>query len=203
MLHEITIIIAGLVILGIIVFLVSKNWRRSLQVMSGWGIYEVFNFSLDYILWPVLQALYGFIGIIILILITLVVNFTILMWYQKKKVDWFGVNEVEQMKAKGHLWVHEVNNHQNLIKRFSLYIPAKMLQFMIWLLNKNDIFAFVTLSVLQDSFITTIFLRHSTMEKLDKRDYFIFVTSTIFGCLGWSVLMQVIIMTIKAISGLF
>lgn len=203
MLHEIIIIIAGLVILGIVVFLVSKNRRRSLQVMSGWGIYEVFNFSLDYILWPVLQALYGFIGIIILILTTLVVNFTILMWYQKKKVDWFGVNEVEQMKAKGHLWVHEVSNHQNLIKRFSLYIPAKMLQFMIWLLNKNDIFAFVTLSVLQDSFITTIFLRHSTMEKLDKRDYLIFVMSTIFGCLGWSVLMQVIIMTIKAISGLF
>ena len=200
---EIIWIIGGIVILGIIIFLVSKNWKRTIQVMSGWGIYEVFNFSLDFILWPLLQAFYGFAGVIILILISLAVNFTILILYHRKKVDWFGVNEIEDIKAKGHLWVHEVSNHQNLLKRFSLYLPAKFLQFMIWLLNKNDIFAFVTLSTWQDSFITTIFLRHGKFDKLDKRDYIIFVASTIFGCLAWSVLMQIIIMAIKAISGLF
>lgn len=192
MLHDITFIAIGVIVLGIIIFLISKNLKRTAQVMSGWGIYEAYNFSVDYVLWPVLQSLYGLYGILILIVMALINNFIILLWYHRKKVDWLGVSEVENLKAKGHLWVHQVSNHENLVRRFSLYLPAKFLQFMIWILNKNDIFAFVTLSVWQDSFITTIFLRHGSFEKLDKRDYFIFIFSTIFGCLGWSLLMQVV-----------
>ncbi len=187
--------------MGLIIFVVSGNLKRSVQVMSGWGLYEAWNFSLDFVLWPILQSLYGFLGVLLLILVALTNNFLILLWYQRKKVDWFGVNEVESLKAKGHLWVHEISNHKNLIKRFSLYIPAKILQFMIWLLNKNDIFAFVTLSIWQDSFITTIFLRHGSLKKLDRRDYTIFVCSTILSCVGWAVFMQIIIVAVKAIWG--
>ena len=189
--------------MGFIVFLVSKNLKRTIQVMSGWGLYEAYNFSFDFLAWPIIQAIFGFVGILLLILIALINNFIILLWYQHKKVDWFGVNVLEDLKAKGHLWVHEVDNHKNIAKKISLYIPAKILQFMIWLLNKNDIFAFVTLSLWQDSFITTIFLRHGRFDKLDKRDYIIFVSSTILSCLAWSVLMQVIITAIKAVIGLF
>lgn len=200
MLNDFAPFLIGIIIFGLIIFFVSKNWKRTVQVMSGWGMYEAWNFTFDFLIWPLLQAFYGFVGLVILILVALILNFIVLLWYQKKKVDWFGVNEVEDLKVKGHLWVHEVSNHQNLLKRFSLYIPAKMLQFMIWLLNKNDIFAFVTLSVWQDSFITTIFLRHGRFDKLDKRDYLIFIASTIFSCLAWSVLMQAVIVTIRAVS---
>ena len=200
---EILTVIIGVVILGIIVFLVSKNWKRSLQVMSGWGLYEAYNFAFDFVIWPLLQAFYGFLGVIILIIVALINNFIILLWYQRKKVDWFGVNVFEDLKTKGHLWVHEIDNHKNLVKKISLYIPAKILQFMIWLLNKNDIFAFITLSVWQDSFITTIFLRHGRFDKLDKRDYIIFISSTILSCLGWAVFMQFVIYTIEFILKMF
>lgn len=169
--------------------------------MSGWGLYEVWNFAFDFLLWPLIQAFYGFVGVILLILIVLVLNFSVLLWYQRKKVDWFGVEEVEDLKVKGHLWVRKISNHRNLIKRFSLYIPVQILRLMIYLLNKNDVFAFVTLSIWQDSFITTIFLRHGKIKKLDQRDYIIFVASTIFSCLVWSVLMQVIITAIKTLFG--
>jgi hypothetical protein len=203
MTSEILWIIVSVIILGIIVFLVSKNWKRTVQVMSGWGIYEAYNFLFDFIIWPILQALYGYIGVIILIIIALINNLIILLWYQHKKVDWFGVNVLEDIKAKGHIWVHEVDNHKNIFKKISLYIPARLLQFMIWLLNKNDIFAFVTLSVWQDSFITTIFLRHGKFDKLGKKDYIIFVSSTILSCIGWAVVMQLIIVAIRAIWPLF
>jgi hypothetical protein len=201
MTNDLWMVLAGLIIVGVVIFLISKNWKRAVQVMSGWGMYEAWNFTFDFLVWPLLQAFYGFVGLVILILVALILNFIVLLWYQKKKVDWFGVNEVEDLKTKGHLWVHEVSNHQNLLKRFSLYIPAKLLQLMIWLLNKNDIFAFVTLSVWQDSFITTIFLRHGRFDKLDRRDYTIFVASTIFSCLAWSVLMQAVIVSIRAVVG--
>jgi len=38
------IIILGLIVFGIVVFLVSKNWKRTVQVMSGRGLFEVYNF---------------------------------------------------------------------------------------------------------------------------------------------------------------
>jgi hypothetical protein len=203
MLKEVLLIILGIIALGLIVFVVSGNLKKSVKVMSGWGIYEAWGFFFDFILWPILQAFYGFLGIILLILMALILNFIVLLWYQRHKVDWFGVNVLEDIKTKGHLWVHKVDNHESVIKKVSLYIPAKILQFMIWLLNKNDIFAFVTLSLWQDSFITTIFLRHGRFDKLDKRDYIIFISSTILSCIGWAILMQVIIIAAKAIWGLF
>ena len=202
MTHEIIIAILGVVILGIIVLFVSKNLKRSLQVMSGWGLYEAYNFAFDFLVWPIIQGFFGIVGIVLLILIALVNNLILLLWYQNKKTDWFGVNVLEDLKTKGHLWVHEVSNHKSAVKRISLFIPAKILQLMIWLLNKNDIFAFVTLSLWQDSFITTIFLRHGRFDKLDKRDYIIFVSSTILSCLAWSVLMQAIIITVRFFWGL-
>ena len=196
-------VILGIMVLGIIVFFVSKNIKKTAQVMTAWGLYEAYNFSFDFIVWPIIQDIYGFKGIILLILLALINNFIILLWYQKKKSDWFGVNVFEDIKTKGHIWARKVGESENTIKKFSLYIPAKILQFFIWLLNKHDIFAFVTLSVWQDSFITTIFLRHGKFDKLDKRDYIIFLSSTILGCIGWSLLIQVIIILAKLIIGPF
>jgi len=201
--NEIVTIILGIIALGLIVLAVSGNLKKSLKVMSGWGLYEIWSFTFDFILWPILQALYGFIGLVFLILMALGLNFLVLLWYQKHKVDWFGVNVLEDVKAKGHIWVNKIEKSRNIIKKFSLYVPAKILQFMIWILNKNDIFAFVTLSVWQDSFITTIFLRHGKFTKLGRRDYTVFIASTILSCLAWSVLMQVIITAVRALWGLF
>lgn len=202
MLADILLIAGGVLALGLIVFVVSGNLKKTIRVMSGWGIYEAYNFLFDFILWPLLQAFYGIWGVILLIILALINNFLILLWYQSKKIDWFGVRVLEDIKEKGHVWVNKIGKSKNIVKKYSLYIPVKVLQLMIWLLNKNDIFAFVTLSVWQDSFITTIFLRHGKFTKLDRRDYFIFVFSTILSCLAWSVLMQIIITAVKAIWSL-
>jgi hypothetical protein len=81
MTNDILWIIGGVIILGIVIFLVPKNWRRAVQVMSGWGIYETYNFLVDFILWPLLQAFYGFAGILILIVMALINNFTFSIFY--------------------------------------------------------------------------------------------------------------------------
>lgn len=201
MLNQTLTISLGIIALGFIVFVVSGNLKKSLKVMSGWGIYEAYNFLFDFLLWPVLQAFYGVFGVLLLIILALINNFIILLWYENKKVDWFGVDVLENVKAKGHIWVNKIGKSKNIVKKISLYIPAKILQLIILLLKKNDIFAFVTLSVWQDSFITTIFLRHGNFNKLNRRDYIIFVSSTILSCLVWSVLMQAIITAIKTIFG--
>jgi hypothetical protein len=152
---EIAVIGAGLFFLGIIVWYVSRNLKRTLQVISGWGLYEGYNFLFDFVFWPILQGYFGVVGIGILIILALVNNFLILLWYQKQKTDWFGVNVLEDIKSKGHFWVNNSNNNSK-IKKVSLFIPKLFFKFFIWLLNKNDVFAFVTLSVWQDSFLESL-----------------------------------------------
>jgi len=92
--------------------MVSKDHWKAIKVMSGWGMYEAYNFSFDFILWPIIQAYYGLVGIIFLVFVALTNNFMVLHWYHKKKVDWLGVNVLEDVKQRGHIWVHEVSNHK-------------------------------------------------------------------------------------------
>jgi len=194
---ELLYTIGGIILVGIAVLVVSNNLKKSLKVMTGWGFYEAYNFSFDYLLWPAIQATYGVPGIIFLIVLATASNFLILLWYQKHDADWLGVTVFEDFKTKGNLWVNKVGEHKSAIKRFSLYIPAMMLKFFIWLFNTNDIFAFVTLTVWQDSFVTTIFLRHGKFGKLEKRDYIIFIASTVISCLLWTFVWQILITTVE------
>jgi len=188
MFQNIIWLIVWVFFVGVIIFLVSKNSKQTIKMMSSWGIYEAYSFIFDFIFWPILQGLYGFYAVIVLIIIALINNFIILHWYQKKQVDWFGVDVFKDVKTNGHIWINNIGNTTSIIRKISYYIPLKILKFIIWLLRSNDVFAFVTLSVWQDSFITTIFLRHN---------------STILSCLAWSVLMQIIIVVFKALFKLF
>jgi hypothetical protein len=203
MTYDIIFIALGILIFGTLVFLISKNPKHTFHVVSGWVIYEAYNSAFDFLLWPMIQNLYGLWGIISLTVFALLNNLVLLLWYHKNRVDWLGVKAVEDMKEAGHVWAHKVGDSQNSIKKISLFLPAKILHFIIWLFHENDIFAFVTLSTWQDSFITTIFLRHGKFDRLNKRDYMIFVLSTILSCLVWSTIMQVAITGVKLTWGLF
>lgn len=63
----------------------------------------------------------------------------------------------------------------------------------------NDFTAFIFLSVVLDSFVCTAFLRHGRFGKLDKKDYIIFVSSTIISCTVWSVLISLTVEAFKAV----
>ncbi len=61
----------------------------------------------------------------------------------------------------------------------------------VWFL-KNKIVAFIILSIYEDSFVTLAFFHKGKTEKLDKKDILIFISSTILGCLSFSIFWKFI-----------
>jgi len=174
---------------GLIAYLLSRNWKNVLITIGGWGFWEIQCYLYDWILWPIIQIKFGSTGILYLTAGAIIGNFLMLIWYQKKSIDWLGVNYLEEIKEKGHKWSEKVSSKHNRLIKTILFIPVKLFQLIIWLLNKNDIFAFIILSIWYDSFVTTTFLRHGKFGKLNKRDYKIFISSTILGCFVLSVIV--------------
>jgi len=191
------------IIFGILIYFISKDLKRVAQVLGGWGGYQLLNFSFDYLFWAYIQERYGFYGIIFLAFCALIINFLILIWYQRKEVDWLGVGILEEIKSNGHVWIEKVKQHNKWYIRIILYLPAYFFGLIIWLLNKNDILAFFVLSIYQDSFITTAFLRHGNFGKLTRRDYTILILSTIVNAAAWSFFIEIILNLLKLFFSLF
>ncbi len=183
-----------------VLFLLSRNWRRVVQIVAGWGLYGALNWFYDNPFWLLIQNHFGVVvGSAMLTVGAFLINFCVLHWYQKKGVDWLGVGVLEEIKEKGHAWAEKLCNHSQWYVKIPAYIPAKFFQVLVWGLKKNDVLAFVFLSVTQDSFITTAFLRHGRFGKLSSWDYVIFSLSTIVSCVVHSVWMATILSLIKAI----
>ncbi len=184
-----TVLLISLITIAIFsIYLISRDWKRVLQVIGGWGLYEITCIIYDYPVWLLLVGWFGEInGSIIASAGAFALCLAVLIWYQKRGIDWLGVNILEEIKERADVWAGKLDNHPAWYVRFCTYAPVRFLKAAVWLLKENDFTAFILLSFWKDSFVTTAFLRHGRFGKLEKRDYMIFITSTVIGCLWWSV----------------
>lgn len=196
---EIMIVIAIVAVLGSIVFAVSKDLKKVAQVMSGWGLYQFFGIFYDYLLWGFIQYKFGILGSVGLSIGALAINLFLLRWYIRKKVDWLGVKILEDIKRDGYKWINKVLKYESRVARGFMYVPVKLFDFLLDILNKNDIFAFFFLSIWQDPFITTAFLRHGKTGAIKRRDYSILLASTVVTSLYWTVFIGIILQIIKVV----
>ena len=185
-------------IIGAIVYLLSGSWKKVMMIAGAWGLYDGLGMLYDYILWPIVQGIYGDVSVIFLTAGAMVINFLILVWYQASGKDWLGVNYLEEVKSKGHKWADRVYEHKSGFVRILFYVPAKGFQLIIWLLNKNDVLAFLFLTIWKDSFVTTAFLRHGRFGKLERRDLEIFIPSTLISCFVWGLVVKYSLLVAKA-----
>jgi len=185
------IITLTLLVIGTAVYLLSGNIKKTLMVVGGWGIYDSIDSVYNLIIWPIVQNSYGVISVLYLTIGAIILNLLVLHWYQRQGTDWLGVKYLEEIKEREVEFANKFYFHKNRIVRILMYIPIKIFQLVIWLLKKNDVFAFFFLSLFNDSFITTVVLRHGRFDKLNKRDYLIFISSTLLGCFLWGFFVEI------------
>ena len=175
-----------------------KILKRVAFVGTGWSLYSAYGWVYDNPLW---LAVIGWLGIlqgsIILTIGDMVNNFIFLVLYQKNESDWLGVNGFEDLKEHGDKWAQKVQNHRNVFIRLILWVPALFFRLLVWAVRKNNLLAFVVLSVFEDSFITTVFLRGKVGGELTKKDYLVFLASTAFSCVYWSIRNGVVLVILK------
>jgi len=169
----------------IIILLVSRSIRKAVCVVAGYGIYTLLSELYDMVLWPVIQGAYGVNGVIGMSLGAVAINFMVLSVYQRQKVDWLGVSVIDSLLIRSTDTANRFRNHPTWTGAF-LFIPACIIQFLTRGL-KTPWLAFILLSTLGDSFLTTAFMRQGRFGPLERRDMAIFFASSLVGCGFWAV----------------
>ena len=169
----------------IIVLLVSRSIRKAVCVAAGYGIYTLLSELYDMVLWPIIQGAYGVNGVIGMSLGAVAINFMVLSVYQRQKVDWLGVGVIDALMRRSTDTANRFRNHPSCAGAF-LFIPASIVQFLTRGL-KTPWLAFILLSTIGDSFLTTAFMRQGRFGPLERQDITIFFTSSLVGCGFWVV----------------
>jgi len=161
------------------------------------------DFFFDNLLYPAMLVWHGkLVGGVIMTLLSCVICFCLVTFYVWSKKDWLGIDVVEAVKERGEVWIkrfYSTKGHWCLLIKAIAYLPSRIFLLVMWLLKKNDIAAFLALSVYQDAFKTTIFLRHGRTDGLASRDWLIFVASIIVSNVYWTLRWSVIIEIVKTI----
>ena len=196
--------IFGIVVFAGFVYVFTKSITRLLQVAAGQAIFGIYNILFDLVLWPIIQEKFGFYGVVGLTLLATLLNFFVLLWYQKTcKKDWLGIDLVHDIVAKAEQ-VRTVEHTYHGFKKiwFPIYKAILLLSAR---LIKGTWIPILYLSLFHDSFLATAYYvnwKHRSMNiKLAKDDYIVFLFSSFTSCIGWSVFTELI--TLPAFKSLW
>lgn len=171
--------------------------KKAAQVMAGWGFWISTNWGIDNVLYPAVIAWQGLVsGGIIMTASMVVFNGAYLLAYERQKsrngIDWLGMDSVRELKENGtkriEKWERREPSHRTIsvLIRIILFVPKNIFGIAVRMIEKGKIFAFISLSILADSFVVTAYFRGGVSGRLTQKDWMIFLSSTIFSNAYWS-----------------
>ena len=176
-----------------------------LRVLSAHGILTASDAVFDHVLYPLVLAWLGNLaGGAVMTVASMIICATVLAFYEHGKVDWLGVDAVESVKEHGEGWVRRLDSAHWAIRAIA-WIPSRIFLLVLWAIKKSDIWAFIALSLYEDAFKTTAFLRKGKFDRFGRKDALIFlaslVISNVYWTLRWSVILEVLVRSFKFIMG--
>lgn len=177
------------------------TWKKLNILAIAHTVLFVIDKSFDNFLYPaVLLWLGTFFGMITLTILSGLISWGLVALHAVSTVDWLGVDIAEEAKVRVKNLIDKFYSKRGFWWRFIhmiTYIFVLPPRIILWALNKNDFAAFCALSIFEDAFKTTAFLRHGRKGSLSRRDYKIFCASLVLTNLWWTLRWSVIIEFIK------
>ncbi len=167
--------------------------KRIVQILGGHGLYAAVGWFFDNPLYIYVLAVYGpLTGGLIMTALSLVVCAAFMVVYNHTRIDWLGMDVIEKIKNDGHKWTERLGSKSAFI-RIIAFVPVQIFHLIIWSLKKGDSVAFFALSIFEDPFITTVYLRHGSFERIRRKEWGIFLSSVVVSNGYWIVRNSVII----------
>jgi hypothetical protein len=147
--------------------LIAARKKQILQIALGQTCKKASDWLFDNPLYLFVVGTYGLLlGGAIMTTLSLLICLELVLAYNRTKADWLGLDALEEIRHKDHTW----------------WI-AKLLA---WLLRKGDICAFVALSILEDPFTVTVYLRHGKRGAMGNWDWIVFFGSVVLSNGYWT-----------------
>jgi len=194
--------------------IVAAFLKKYKAVIVGQGIYTTLSWLYDNVLWWTVEVHYGVMGVAVMMIGAVLINFSILLYYRNKKVSWLGwdqgadiVKEKEQCLRRNAvricmsvIIVVSITMHipeeipwQILPVAAAVSIIAVLVALFLRFRMAEDIFALFLLSTIEDSFIATAYLRHGRTNGLEFRDFMVFLASSMISVSYWAVRNGIIV----------
>jgi hypothetical protein len=143
------------------------------------------SWAFDFLLYPVVIANSGFlIGTCIMTILSFFVCYGLILFYDKTKKDWVGIETLKELEEFKPLPPSDVP-----LKNFFINGINIVGNFTAWIMKKSDALFFIFLSIKFDPFITVIHIRHGAHQYngLSRRDWGVFLTSLLIANLYWAI----------------
>lgn len=175
-------------------------------MLSAHGILTASDAAFDNILYPLVLAWLGNLaGGAVMTLASMIVCAAVLAFYEHGKVDWLGVDAVEAVKEHGERWIRRLDSTHWAIRSIA-WMPSRIFLVVLWAIKKSDIWAFIALTLYEDAFKTTAFLRKGKFDHFGRKDALIFlaslVISNVYWTIRWSVILEVLVRSFRYIMAL-
>jgi hypothetical protein len=140
---------------------------RLLELAVGLTTNQAIDYLFNFVLYPLVIYHFGLlVGGLVMMLLSFVACLLSLWFYDWSKRDWLGIEAIKGLKD---------------------YEGSKSLgRLSGWLLRKSDPVVFLFLSLKYDPFITTAYLRHGAFNGMSRRDWRIFLGSTVVANVYWT-----------------
>ena len=148
-------------------------WIERLGVL-GIGVLanQLQIWAFDWVLYPfVIWYLGVFLGGAVMTVLSFVLCYTLIRFYDWTRRDWLGIETVKSLKDRK--------------------AGPRIAKLTSWLLKKSDPTAMLFLAIKFDPFITTVYMRHGSHQYngLSRRDWKIFLGSLLIGNIYWILAM--------------
>jgi len=178
---------------------VRKYWG----IIAGAGIYRVFSWIFDNPLWMSVELKWHEQGVIAMMIAAFFINTMLLAYFRNKStrfILWSALDELSGKEFEFHeayaKWGQKKNPWKIYLVAVS-YVPVKLAIFMLWCLKKSprlgDLAAFLILPIIEDPFITTMYLRHGHGNGLRAKDYIVYLASNVISIGYWAIRNAVIV----------
>jgi len=143
--------------------------RRAAELATGFLAWSVVDHAFDYVLYPfVIWKLGLWRGGLLMSVLSLLYCLLLLRFYDHLGRDWLGIEFVKGLR------VYEGS--------------SRWRRWIAWLIVRSDWIAFLVLSLHNDPFITTTYLRHGAYNGMTARDWRIFMGSWVLANTAWIVI---------------
>jgi len=166
-------------------------------LITGVAIYRIGGWIFDNPLWMWAEFRWQQRGVAVMMAIAFIINTLLLVTFRNRKTDfilWNALDSVSEKQSEYHETYREWGKKKTPFKFYLLlvtYIPVKLAIFLLWCLKKSpklgDVAAFLILPIIEDPFITTMYLRHGHENGLRKKDYAVYFLSSVISIGYWAI----------------
>jgi hypothetical protein len=177
---------------------IAASFKKHRGIITGAGIYHIESWIYDNPLWMSVELRWKETGVWGMVVGAFIINTVLLIYFRNKKTDFILWNKLDKM-SKRSSELNETYNKWGWADKKTIwkscllvvtYVPAKLVILILWCLKKSpllgDLAAFLVLSVIEDPFITTMYLRHGYRNGLRKRDYLTYFVSSAVSIGYWA-----------------